>query len=52
MLTLILRPHIEHGSFHLDRFDAYLGDALIVTSRQPLYDGARKLLERGHDPDT
>jgi hypothetical protein len=36
---------------HLDRFDGYLGDELIVTSRQPLHDGARELLKRGFAPD-
>lgn len=52
MLTLILKPHIEHGGYHLDRFDAYVGSELIVTSRRPWFDGARVLLKRGHDPDT
>ena len=44
-------PHTERGGYHLDRFDAYLGDELITTSRQPIYDGARELLKRGHDPE-
>jgi hypothetical protein len=47
---LTLKPHIERGGYHLDRFDAYLDGELIVTSRQPLYDGARKLLDRGFAP--
>jgi hypothetical protein len=51
-LTLILRPHIERGGYHTDRFDAYLGDELICVSRQPLYDGARALLDLGYHPDT
>jgi hypothetical protein len=32
------------------RFDAYLDGQLICTSKQPLLDGARELLRRGHDP--
>ena len=51
-LTLILRPHRERGGYHLDRFRAYLDGAHIITSRQPLYDGARELLKLGHSPDT
>ena len=51
VLRLIARPHLERGGFHLDRFDAYLDDELITTSRQPLLDGARALLARGFDPD-
>jgi hypothetical protein len=45
MFFLLLRPHGLRG-----KFDAYLGDALICTSRQPLLDGARELLRGGHDP--
>jgi hypothetical protein len=53
-ITLILHPHVEGEGYHLDRFDAYLNDQLIVTSRQPLYDGcpgaARpRLRSRGDD---
>ena len=54
-LTLIVRPHIEHRNgcrFHLDRFDVYLDGELILTSRQPWYDGARELLRRGYPGDT
>lgn len=51
VLHLIVRPHLERGGFHIDRFDAYLEDELIVTSRQPLLDGARRLLGRGFDPE-
>jgi hypothetical protein len=51
VLRLILKPHIERSGVHLDRFDGYLGDELIVTSRQPLHDGARELLKRGFAPD-
>jgi hypothetical protein len=54
-LTLILHPHVEErsgGRFHLDRFDAHLDGELILTSRQPLYDGARALLSRGHPKNT
>jgi hypothetical protein len=51
LLKLILRPHVEergNDRFHLDRFDAYLDGALILTSRQPWHDGARELLRRGY----
>jgi hypothetical protein len=34
------------------RFLGYVGDELIVTSRQPFLDGARALLHRGYDPAT
>jgi hypothetical protein len=51
VVRLTVRPHLERGGFHLDRFDAYLDGELIVTSRQPLLDGARRLLERGFDPE-
>jgi hypothetical protein len=51
VITLIVRPHRERGGYHLDRFDAYHGDKLLVVSRQPLYDGARALLDLGADPD-
>jgi hypothetical protein len=53
-LTLILYPHIEERAgcrFHLDRFDVYLSHELILTSRQPWYDGARELLRRGYPGD-
>src|SRR5262249_47774750 len=43
---LILRP-LGHG-----RFEAYLNGALICASCQPLLDGARGLLERGHSRAT
>ena len=54
-LTLVLRPRIEERGgcrFHLDRFEAYLDGELILTSRQPWYDGARELLRRGYPGDT
>jgi hypothetical protein len=52
MLRLILRPHLEPGGFHTDRFDAYLDSELIVgPTRQPWYDAARALLARGYPPD-
>jgi hypothetical protein len=51
VLRLIVRPHLERGGFHIDRFDADLGSEVIVTSRQPLLDGARALLARGFDPE-
>jgi len=50
LLRLIVTPHREAGGFHVDRFEARLDGELIVTSRRPLYDGARALLERGHPP--
>jgi hypothetical protein len=46
-----LRPHIEAGGYHLDRFDALLDGEVITTSRQPVFDGARALIERGHHPE-
>jgi hypothetical protein len=52
MMTLILRPHRESGGYHLDRFDAYLGDQLICTSRSGWHTPARELLRRGYSPDT
>jgi hypothetical protein len=52
MLTLIVAPHVERAGYHLDRFDARRAGDLIVTSRQPLLDGARTLLRSGYDPDT
>jgi hypothetical protein len=54
-LTLTLRPHVERRNgcrFHLDRFDACLNGELILTSRQPWYDGARELLRPGYPGDT
>jgi hypothetical protein len=49
---LTVRPHLERGGYHVDRFDAYLDGELVVTSRQPLLDGARALLDQGHPPQT
>jgi hypothetical protein len=34
------------------RFLGYVGDEIIITSRQPFLDGARALLARGYDPAT
>lgn len=51
VLRLIVRPHPERGGFHINRFAGYLDGELIVASRQPLLDGARRLLERGFDPE-
>lgn len=31
---------------------AHLDDTLVVESHQPIYDGARRLLKLGYDPDT
>jgi hypothetical protein len=52
MLRMNVRPHIERGRYHLDRFEASIDDWLVVVSRQPLYDGARALLACGYDPET
>jgi hypothetical protein len=52
VVTLTLRPHIERAGYHSERFDCYLGDTPIVTSRQPRHDAARELLARGFAPDT
>ena len=46
-LILILKPHVESDGTHRERFEAYLRDELICTSRQPLSDGARGLLGYG-----
>ena len=43
-LRLTLTPHPGRPG----QFDAYLGDQLVVTSGQPLYDGARALLALGY----
>jgi hypothetical protein len=51
-LRLILRPHLERGGYHRDRFDAYLDGELICTSRSGWHDPARRLLELGHSPET
>jgi hypothetical protein len=45
MICLILRPDGRAG-----RFGAYLDGESICVSHQPLLDGARELLRRGHDP--
>ena len=51
-LILEYRPHIERGGYHLDRFGVFLkGEQIIRSTRSPLYDGARALLEHGHDPE-
>jgi hypothetical protein len=50
-LFLALRPHIERGGYHTERFDAYLGDELICTHRSGWHAPARELLRRGHPPD-
>jgi hypothetical protein len=47
MITLLLRPHMERGGYHADRFDAYLGDELICVSRSGWHDPARALMARG-----
>jgi hypothetical protein len=52
MIELTLRPHIERGGYHTERFDAYLGDELICTSRSGWHDPARALLARGYPPET
>ena len=46
-VVLLIKPSGRAG-----RFLGYVGDELIVTSRQPFLDGARALLERGYDPAT
>lgn len=52
MIELELHEHIESAGCHVDRFDAYLDGDLIVTSRQPIFAGARALVGRGVDPAT
>ena len=52
LIVLIVRPAVTVDGYHLDRFTAVLDGEVIVTSRQPLLEGARVLLRRGYDPDT
>ena len=52
MIELELRPHVERDGCHVDRTDARFDGELIVTSRQPIYAGARVLIKRGIDPAT
>ncbi len=51
-VRLILRSCSLTAAKHADKLDAYLDGHYIVTSREPLFDGARELLRRGYDPDT
>ncbi len=51
-VRLILRPCSLTAAKHADKLDAYLDGHYIVTSREPLFDGARELLRRGYDPAT
>jgi hypothetical protein len=46
-IILVIKPSGRAG-----RFLGYIGDDLLVTSRQPFLDGARVLLARGYDPGT
>ena len=41
---LILKPHKERGGYQRDRFDAYLGEELISTSKSGWHTPARELL--------
>jgi hypothetical protein len=52
VLSLTLRPHIERDRCLTDRFDVYLGEALICTSRSGWHTPARELLRRGYSPAT
>jgi hypothetical protein len=47
LIVLVTKPSGKAG-----RYLGYVGDKLIVTSRQPFLDGARSLLARGYDPAT
>jgi hypothetical protein len=51
-LRLIIRASSLTSGKHVDKFDAYLDGQYIVTSREPLFDGARELLRRGYDTNT
>ncbi len=51
-VRLIIRLCSLTAAKHADKFDAYVDGHYIVTSREPLLDGARELLRRGYDPDT
>jgi hypothetical protein len=50
-VCLTLRPHVERGGYHLDRFDALLDGEVICTSRSGWHTPARVLLRRGYPPD-
>ena len=47
-----LKPHIESGGDHTERFDALLGDEIICVSRSGWHEPARTLLARGYPPET
>jgi len=52
-LRLILRPSLTATVTRKnDKYDAYLDGAFIVTSRQPLFDGARALQKLGYADDS
>ena len=52
VVRLIIRPCPITAGKHADKLDAYLDGQYIVTSREPLLDGARELLRRGYNPST
>jgi hypothetical protein len=48
IIELIIRPNPRgYGPYRV-----FLGQTLLCTTRQPLYDGARELLRRGYEADT
>lgn len=51
MITLELRPSAKRTSKYADFVDAYWNGALVCTSRCPLFDAARVLMDRGYGPD-
>ncbi|TVQ30563.1 MAG: hypothetical protein EA356_14945 [Geminicoccaceae bacterium] len=53
MIRLDVRPAMEPGGYHLDRFDVLDGGRLVVArTRRPLSDAARALVAAGVDPST
>jgi hypothetical protein len=54
-LVITIKPHFEvrqHGLVHVDKFEAYLGERLLLISRTPFLSSARLLLKAGVDPTT
>ena len=52
MLRLIVTPSLSESGVHYDRFDVFFEGVLLVrATRQPLYDGARALIDQGYSPE-
>lgn len=50
IVRLTIKPHNHHSPSRTIKYQAWLGAELIVTSHQPLFDGARVLLDMGYNP--